>query len=280
MNCPQCKSVNSCKAGFRDLANGERAQRFLCRDCGHRFSEENKSSNSIGILVSNHQVGVILQDAKNLDSQAETNPVCAGLEKLPQNAKSLIIKSMAYLEKEGYYNDSTYVDLLKSLILHDGVNLLDPEDVKTKIARHKGKTGEPWRNATKMLATYAYNAFCIMQKIEWTPPHYKQEETVLTVADEKDLDCFIASANKRMAAFYLTLKETFADPGEILRAERIDLKESVLSINHPVKGHLPGYSELSPDFSPCFKISPKRTSAYFPCLMLLLEAITANSEKD
>lgn len=65
-----------------------------------------------------------------MDTQTETKTVCAGLERLPQDAKGLITKYMAYLEKEGYYTDSTYVDLLKSLVLKDRVNLLDPEDVK------------------------------------------------------------------------------------------------------------------------------------------------------
>ena len=240
--CPECNSERFFRDGFRVLADGSRVQRYICRDCGYRFSDKSYKE---CLTKSNRQL-CALQEAKKLDTQAETKTVCAGIGKLPQDARGLITKYMAYLEKEGYYNDSAYVDLLKSLVLHDGVNLLDPDDVKSKIARHKCKTGEPWKNATKMLATYAYDAFCKMEKIEWAPPHYKQEETVLTVADEKDLDCFIASSNKRMSAFYLCLKETFADPGEILRAEWTDLKDNILSINHPVKGHLPGYSELSP----------------------------------
>ena len=117
--------------------------------------------------------------------------------------------------------------------------------MKTKIARHKGKDRRgnetTWKDATKMLASYAYDAFCKMEGIQWIPPHYRQDETLLYVPDEKDLDQLINSAHsKRMATYLLCLKETFADPGEILKAEWIDLKDDVLTINHPVKGHLPG----------------------------------------
>ena len=235
INCPKCSSKRLYKDGLRTLANGNKVQRFLCRSCGYRFSQ---NINKVKVPNSNRQLCVILQEeAKKLDSQAEIKTVCAGLEKLPQDARGLMTKYMAYLEGEGYINDSAYLDLLKSLILKDGANLLDPEDVKMKIARHRAKGNErPWKNATKMLATYAYDAFCKMEKIEWTPPHYRQEETVLRVADEKDLDCFITGAqSKRMSAFYLSLKETFADPGEILRAEWVDLKGNVLAIKPPSK---------------------------------------------
>ena len=122
---------------------------------------------------------------------------------------------MAYLERQGYYADTSYLDLIKKLA-RDGANLLDPEDVKTKIARHmwKDKHGEvqKWKESVKMLATYAYDAFCKMEDITWTKPRYKQEETVLYVPDEKDLDALISSTqSKRMAAFLQTLKETYAD---------------------------------------------------------------------
>jgi hypothetical protein len=56
-----------------------------------------------------------------------------------------------------------------------------------------------------------------------------------------------------MATYLPYLKETFADPGEILRAEWIDLKGNVFSINH-----LNPYEIASGDISraiPSFLIS-------------------------
>jgi len=53
-------------------------------------------------LVSRCQIGATIKGAKNLDSAAEIKTVAGDLEKLPQDAKGLITKYMAYLEREGY----------------------------------------------------------------------------------------------------------------------------------------------------------------------------------
>ncbi|HJW66115.1 MAG TPA: hypothetical protein VJ507_04945, partial [Candidatus Bathyarchaeia archaeon] len=113
------------------------------------------------------------------------------------------------------------------------------------IAQQKKKTGEPWSDSMKMLATCAYDVFCQMRGMRWSRPVYRQSEITIDVPDEKDLDLLISRGRKKMAAFLLCLKETYADPGEILGCEWSDLKGNVLSINHPVKGHLPGKNELS-----------------------------------
>jgi integrase len=87
---------------------------------------------------------------------------------------------------------------------------------------------------------------------------------LLYIPDEKDLDLLISAASKRMATFLQCLKETFADPGEILRAEWIDLKENVFSINHPVKRHLPGKYELSPKLTAMLNALPQKDKRIFP----------------
>lgn len=38
MVCPECGSVRVFKDGLRVLSDGSETQRFLCHDCGHRFS--------------------------------------------------------------------------------------------------------------------------------------------------------------------------------------------------------------------------------------------------
>lgn len=42
VKCPECGSKRIYKAGFRHLKSGISVQRFLCRDCGLRFSEPSK----------------------------------------------------------------------------------------------------------------------------------------------------------------------------------------------------------------------------------------------
>jgi hypothetical protein len=127
--CPECGSSRVNCNGHRTLSNGLEVQRFGCKDCGVRFIDPNSLKVNANNKRSSQQ-NKSLRGLEILDTQTETKTVCAGLERLPQDAKGLITKYMAYLEKEGYYTDSTYVDLLKSLVLKDRVNLLDPEDVK------------------------------------------------------------------------------------------------------------------------------------------------------
>jgi integrase len=192
-----------------------------------------------------------------LTQATEPKTVAGELERLPQDAKGLIIKFMAYLEREGYSAGIGYPVTLRHLV-KDGANLLDPENVKTIIAQQK------WKDSVKMLGVYAYDAFCKMEGIKWQMPTYRQGETTLYIPDEKELDQLISAASRRMATFLQCLKETFADPGEILRAEWIDLKENVFSINHPVKRHLPGKYELTPELTAMLNALPRKDKRIFP----------------
>jgi len=248
---------------MRYLSSGESVQRWLCRTCDYRFSEkppqknQEWSINSQTSLTSRRQICAIQKEAKNLDPATEIKTVAGDVDRLPQDAKGLITKFMAYLEHEGYSEGIGYPTTLKHLV-KDGANLLDPENVKTVIAQHK------WKDNVKMLATYAYDAFCKMEGIQWSMPTYHQGETTLYIHNEKDLDLIISIASKRMATYIQCLKETFADPGEILRADWIDLKDDVLSINHPVKGHLPGKYQLTPGLLTMLNALPRKDKRIFP----------------
>jgi len=263
LKCPQCSSEHLYKDGMRYLSSGETVQRWLCRACGYRFSEkppqknQEWSINTQSGLTPIRQICVIQKEAKNLDSATEIKTVAGDLDRLPQDARGLITKFMAYLEREGYSEGIGYPATIKHLV-KDGANLLDPENVKTIIARQK------WKDSVKMLATYAYDAFCKMQGIQCNMPTYRQGETTLYIHNEKDLDILISVASRRMATYLQCLKETFADPGEILRLEWIDLKDNVLSINHPVKGHLPGKYQLSPRLTAMLNALPRTDKRIFP----------------
>ena len=265
--CAQCGSQRLYRDGLRYLAGGSTVQRWLCRDCAYRFSEKPSqeksewSINKSSTLTSRRRI--CAQEAKNLTTATETKTVAGDLERLPPDAKGLITKFMAYLEREGYSAQTGYPETLRHLA-KDGANLLDPENVKLVIAQQKKKNGEPWKDSVKMLATYAYDAFCQMQGINWNMPTYRQGETTLYIHNEKDLDQLISTASRRMATFLQCLKETFADPGEILRLEWIDLKDNILSINHPVKGHLPGKYELTPRLVAMLNALPRKDKRVFP----------------
>jgi integrase len=220
-----------------------------------------------------------------LTSATEIKTVAGDLDRLPQDAKGLITKFMAYMEGEGYTDKSQYPVILRHLA-KDGADLMNPENVKQVIAQQKKKSGEPWSNSMKMLTTYAYDAFCTMQAIQWNMPKYRQDENTLNNHDEKDLDMLINAASRRMATYLQCLKETFADPSEILRAEWIDLKENVLSINHPVKSHLPGKYELTPRLTAMINALPRKDKRIFPtsyrcsedCLIRLRKRAVAKTQ--
>jgi integrase len=124
-----------------------------------------------------------------------------------------------------------------------GANLSDSEDVKKVIAK------QPWKKSVKQLAVCAYDLMTKkILKITWDKPKYTPEETTPFVPDEKELDQLIAACkSRRMATFLQTLKETYADPGEILKLRWIDVDSSncVITINVPVKGHKSGQIKVS-----------------------------------
>lgn len=203
-----------------------------------------------------------------MTSTTEIKTVAGDLEKLPQDTRGLLTKYMACLEREGYYGETVYLKQLKTLI-KDGADLRNPEDVKTKIARHtfKTKDGEvkQWSNGSKNLAIFAYDAFCKMEGIAWQRPSYRQDEAIIRAPVEEDLDALIASTtSKRMATFLCCLKETYADPGEVLAIEWRDIKGNKLTIAHPVKGHLAGDYEISGRLLAMINMLPKKDKRVFP----------------
>jgi integrase len=192
-----------------------------------------------------------------LTSATETKTVAGELESLPQDARGLITKYMAYLEREGYCSNTSYTSFLKKLVKL-GANLLDSESVKEAIGRHKVKNG------TKLIFVAAYDAFTKMQKITWTPPKYHQEEHLPFIPEEQELDCLIASAfSRKMSTYLQTLKETFTDPSEALRIEWTDISGNVISINHPVKGHSPRQLEVSNKLLAMINALPRKSDHIF-----------------
>jgi integrase len=197
------------------------------------------------------------------DNRRRTFAIPRNLDLISIESRGLLTKFMAYLEREGFAAENQYPRSLSHLV-KDGANLLDPENVKAVIAQQKKKTGEPWSDSMKMLAVYAYDAFCSMQGLVWKMPTYHQNEATIYVPGEKELDLLISAASRRMATFLGCLKETFADPSEILRAEWVDFKDNVFSINHPVKGHLPGKYELTHQLTCMLNSLPRKNKRIFP----------------
>jgi len=264
--CPECGSKRLYKDGLRPLPDGSSVQRWLCRECGLRFSEKRPLQedsywhiNTAGNHTSNRQVCDLAEESKNL-AEVETRQETASREgtTLSAGAKGLITQFMAWCEAEGYPKGNSYHKFLGRLVRR-GANLLDPQSVKETIGKHNCKDG------TKMLFVYAYDAFTRMLKIQWEPPKYRQEETLPFVPEESELDQLIAACQgKRMAAFLQCLKETYADPGEVLGLRWIDISGNIITINKPVKRHLPGQLQVSNKLLAMLNCLPKTSERIFP----------------
>ena len=132
VKCPECNSEVIYRDGLRYLAKGNTVQRFLCRDCGFRFSNNPYKECQTN---ENHQLCVILKEAKKLDSQTETKTV-AGVSTIDgQEIKGKIIEYLWYMKKQGYAETTvqTYVLILKLLIKRGG-DIFDPESIEKVVA--------------------------------------------------------------------------------------------------------------------------------------------------
>jgi integrase len=178
--------------------------------------------------------------------------------------KGLIVQFAAWLDREGYSKDGSYLLLIRQLA-EKGANLFCPEDVKRVIAGLKRRNGSPWSNGSKMLAAHAYDVLTKMLKITWTMPRYRQEEIIPFIPEENELDSLISACrSKRLACYLQTLKETFADPGEALKIEWTDISGNIICINHPCKGHLPRQLQVSQKLLSMLANLPKTSTRVFP----------------
>lgn len=267
--CPECGSKRLYNDGFRYLRDGTSVQRLRCRECSYRFSENRlklplqktskQSINTTSDKETTSQISAILEEAKNLTTATETKTVAGEQSQLrSDDTEGPMAQYMAYLEREGYAQETRYPFLIRRLA-RLGANILNPENVKEVIAKQKIKDG------TKIQYIYAYDAFAKMLKITWQIPRYKQEENLPFVPEEKELDQLIASCHsKRMATFLQCLKETFADPREALRIHWIDITGNIITINHPVKGHLPRQLQVSNKLLAMLNSLPKNSERVFP----------------
>ena len=100
--CPQCGSTRNYRDGWRN-SKEKSVQRWLCRNCGFRFSEKplqknpNWSLNSPTALRFNNQLCVLDKKAKKLDTATELKTV-AGINTTQQG---LIVEFQWKMKKHG-----------------------------------------------------------------------------------------------------------------------------------------------------------------------------------
>lgn len=251
--CPNCHSRRIWRDGIRETRSVS-VQRFLCRDCYHRFSESpSLSANSFNIGA--RQVCVTLRGAKNLAAATEIKTVAGDLN---PDIKGRIIEYLWHLKKQGRKPNTqlAHHKVLYRLAKH-GANLFDPESVKETIADEN--VGE----STKLQYVGIYTVFAQYFKLSWTPPIYKPIRKIPFIPTETEIDQLIAGFRKRLATFLQILKETGARCGEAWKLKWTDLNGNILTINDPEKNSLPRQLKVSDKLVSMLQSLPKKDKRIF-----------------
>jgi integrase len=221
-------------------------QRYLCKDCGYRFSERHSkeppqknqewSINTQVALRSRSQICVTDKDAKNLEPQTETKTVAGEEKTTEQEIKGKLLLFAFYCKKQGLADNTTkkFSEIIKRLAAKSNIN--DPESVKEALAY--------WEIAqnTKVLYCDAYEKFLEYMKLTWNRPSYKAQDTMPDfLPTEQELDAIIAGGGKKVGTMTLLMKETGMRLGECLSLTwlNIDFERRAITLPRAEKGSLP-----------------------------------------
>ncbi|MBS7616500.1 tyrosine-type recombinase/integrase [Candidatus Bathyarchaeota archaeon] len=239
LKCPECSSKRLYRDGLRYLADGQTVQRYLCRDCGLRFSwpkaERQHGSKNLKTHEGHNEkcrVGAegYRSQAKNSAAKAialaevdgkTTSGLNAGATSVTTDkadVKGKLVEFMWWLKRNGKTESTiqTRTSVLK-LLAEKGVDLLNPEKVKEAIATYECSTG------TKRVMVDAYKSFAKYMNIPWEPPNYKPMQKIPFIPLEREIDDLIACSSKRTAALLQILKETGARLSEALELKWTDI---------------------------------------------------------
>lgn len=269
--CPECGSSRLYRDGFRYSNGGEPTQRYLCRNCGYRFSQSlqtvqnvhRQSLNANRSLPSNRRVCAEKSEAKNLDAAAIEKQTAAGTT--PQqnlDTKGRIVEYVFHLQKEGL-RDSTLEQKHQLLqrLLALGADLDKPDTVKAAIARLERS------ESYKLLLCIAYEGFAKYHGIPWTRPNYKQCERLPFIPHETEIDALIAGTDRKTSALLRLLKETAMRLGETWQLEwtHLDIQSHVITCNNPEKNSRPRIFNVTPDLIQMLDKLPKVNQYVFGC---------------
>jgi integrase len=271
--CPQCSSKKLWRDGTRSLMFGESIQRWLCRECGLRFSDPNellqakkavatvemietKSLKTQSDNVVNSQICVT--ETKNLEAEQQ---ILSAPQKSEMDQNGAIVDFLWYLKKENKADGTirSYRHSLNQLSVN-GVNLFNPESFKETLALSS------FSETHKYCLAKAYKSFLNYKKIDCKLPKYKcarQKDPYLPPPEH--LSQLFNSFSQQMTCFCFTLKETAARPVEALRIEwnDIDFANKKIAINHPAKGNNTRTIRVSDDLINMLQRLPRKGKLVF-----------------
>ena len=277
--CPQCGSNKLYKDGLRYLADGTTVQRWLCRECGYRFTNPNHRKRG---EWKNPPFNLNLESGLNNNCQGNNDPV----ERDPTSLGGLV-QTLAAVENEekaksgraGAAKNTEYFGINSKLVdyawqlkkkglaeiaikqriyrlrklLSFGADLLSPDSVSSILALH------PLDPAYKRAFIVAYKSFAKIFNLQWDPPRVRVDRKVPFIPTEEEIDTLIAGCGRKTAAFLQLLKDTGARGSEAckLKWQDVDEKMNVVRINNPTKGSMSRVVKVSPKTIAMLKSLPK-----------------------
>jgi integrase len=241
------------KDGLRHLATGGKVQRWLCRICGYRFSNNPYKECQTN---RNHQLCVL--EAKKLDSQTETKTVAGISQTRNQKIKGKTLEYSFWLLKQGYAKSTIKGRVLLIKRLCKLCDIFNVESVKEAIAKQK------WSDGRKENAVDAFTSFLQMQNPTWNPPQYRRTRKLPFIPTETEIDQLISACNQRMTSFLQLLKETGVRCGEACKIKWIDLDCETLYVRiTPEKGSNPRILKITPKLISMLNSLPRNYDTIF-----------------
>ena len=254
LKCPQCGSKRLYKDGLRYLKDGTSIQRYLCRECGYRFSENHAKKIETKILKRrlalnlDCRVCAGLNSAKNsagtvqvlMEEKVDAEKRAAGATEI--DIKSKIFEYAWWLKKQGYADVTVKMNASIIRILYKrGADIFNPESVKEVIAKQR------WSENRRKNVINAYDLFAKFMGLQWEKPKCRPERKIPFIPTEEELDALIAASGKKLAAMLQLLKETGMRVGEARRLKwtDIDFKRKLIILNQPEKGSEPRIFNVS-----------------------------------
>ena len=280
--CPECGNSKVFKDGIRYLSDGSQIQRFLCRNCGYRFSGDGKAFN--GSFVNKYCRTSCEQDS-NLGARSSaraialTEPITTmAMAKgdAQQGAKGLILEYAWKMKKQGQAETTIETRIYRlNKLVQKGADLMSPDSVETVLATEK------WTQANKRFFVMAYLSFTRAFNIAWKPikTHYEPRQVFIPL--EKEIDALISGCGKTTSTFLQTLKDTGARAGEAAKLKWIDVncENNTISINNPEKGSKSRTIKVSTKTIAMINALPKKNEYIFTPNVRALQSTFARSRK-
>jgi len=256
--CPQCGSRLLYKDGLRCLADGSSIQRYLCRNCGYRFSETRKSNIALHTKSESdaHQKAAkLLVEAEKAIEKRE-----AGATEACFDVKGKILEFAWLLKKQGYSEETIRLHVSALRTLHKrGADLYNPESVKEVITRQK------WSETRRRNVINAYSRFLKHEGIQWDKPRCKVSQKLPFIPTEQELDALIAGSGSKTSVLMQLLKETAMRAGEAMKLKwtDIDFERRIVTLNEPEKGSKPRMWKVSEKLIGMLKSLPRENEKVF-----------------